>query len=98
MAAPGRRREVAGLARKIPLPDRVSGSLNRILGYIRLRFRRVTRNYGNSWICARGPLGAPAQRQQLWPQRESSSNQNGLTITRITIPIIRRVGISLITR
>src|SRR3954466_15336761 len=60
--------EVAGLARKIPLPDRVSGSLNRKLGYIRLRFRRVTRKYGNSWICARGRLGAPAQRQQLGPK------------------------------
>src|SRR3954468_2077689 len=98
MAAPGRRREVAGLARKIPLPDRVSGSLNRKLGYIRLRFRRVTRKYGNSWICARGRFGAPRTAETAWPQNGFASDQNGLTITRITIPIIRRVGTSLIIR
>src|ERR1051325_8011330 len=64
-AAPGRGREVAGLAREIRLPDRVSGPLNRKLGYIRLRFTRVMPKYEIGVVFARGRSVAPSGCRQL---------------------------------
>src|SRR5437764_1287228 len=82
---------------RIP-PDAESGPADRKLVYIRLRFRRVMAKYEMSEAKARGRRISSPRGQPVALRDTFLNDQNGLTMTRITIPIIRTVGTSLMIR
>src|ERR1044072_5544462 len=69
--------------------------LNRKLECIRLRFRRVPGKYEKSATGARGGRFFRRAVNSRPYRHRLSNDQNGLTITRITIPTISTAGTSL---